>query len=40
MNVRRFFCCLFSLLLLTALLASPAWAAERIVKLDIPGCDS
>jgi hypothetical protein len=40
MNIRRFFYCLFSLLLLMALLCPPVWAAERIVQLTIPGCDS
>lgn len=40
MNVRRLFCCLFSLLLLTALIDSPVWATERIMQLTIPGCDS
>jgi hypothetical protein len=40
MNVRRFFCCLFSMLLLMALLSTPVWAEERIVQLTIPGCDS
>jgi hypothetical protein len=40
MNDRRFFCCLFTLLLLTSLLTAPVWATERRVQLTIPGCDS
>lgn len=40
MDIRRFFCCLCSLLLLITLFTAPVWAAERIVKLTIPGCDS
>lgn len=40
MNVRRFACCLFSMLLLISLLSAPVWAAEQMVQLTIPGCDS
>ncbi len=40
MNIRHFFCCLFSLFFLATLLCSPLWAEERTVQMTIPGCDS
>ena len=40
MDSRRIFCFSAALLLGIALVASPAWAEERIMKLSIPACDS
>lgn len=40
MSVRRFFCFLFSLLLILTLFCAPLWAEERTVQMTIPGCDS
>jgi len=38
MDLRRFFCFPAALLLGLALVASPAWAEERIMQLSMPGC--
>ncbi|HOO39949.1 MAG TPA: hypothetical protein PK425_06230 [Syntrophales bacterium] len=40
MSIRRFFCCLFALFFLAVPPLAPVWAAERIVRLTVPGCDS